>query len=182
MQSPKHPTPRVSAPSNAFDSAFLEDLHARDGEPLTAAEAELSGPWKQEPVPGHPGAVAVLRFWESQAAGDLPQAVFRHEESAALCSAVLPLVEREPLFHLSEVPDTSPDCPLPGGHPLTAFFGEQGPVVIGWLRHYHQGVVEALHLVEALVRLPMSLARVNAAAGAGALAQVGRFLVTRPEA
>ncbi len=124
--------------------------------------------------------MAVLRAWEDLSEGDVPQAVFRHEELAALCCAALPAVGREPLFHLSEEPDTSPDCPLlPGGYPLIAVFGEQGPVVVGWLRHYHQGIVEALHLVEALIRLPLSLAQVNGAAGAGALAQVGRYLAAR---
>jgi len=37
--------------------------------------------------------------------------------------------------------------------------------------------VEALGLFEGLVRTPRSLAEVNAAAGAGALAQVGRYLM-----
>jgi len=166
-------------PPNAFEPTFLEHLQAGGGEPLTAAEAELSGSWKQEPVPGHPGAVAVLRSWESQEEGDVPEAVFRHEETAASCAALLPLVGREPLFHLSEVPDPDPRCPLPGGYPLIATFGEQGPVVVGWLRHYHPGIVEALHLVESLLRLPLSLAQVNAAAGAGALALVGRYLAAR---
>lgn len=77
-------------------------------------------------------------------------------------------IEGVELIHLSEEPDTSPDCPLPGGYPLIAVFGEQGPVVLGWLRHYHQGIVEALHLVEALIRLPLSLAQLNGAAGRGA--------------
>jgi len=165
-------------PPNAFEPTFLEQLQV-DGEPLTAAEAELAGPWKREPVPGHPGAVAVLRAWEDQEQGDVPQGVFRHAETAALCSALLSLVDREPLFHLSEVPDPDPEAPLPGGYPLVATFGEQGPAVSGWLPRYHPGIAVALHLLEALVRAPQSLAEVLVAAGPGTLAQVGRYLAAR---
>jgi hypothetical protein len=60
---------------------------------------------------------------------------------------------------------------------VVAVFGEQGPAVLGWLQSYHPEIVEALGLFEALVRTPRSLAEVNAAAGAGALAQVGRYLM-----
>ncbi len=166
----------VPTPPNAFTPTFLEQLQV-DSEPLTAAEAELAGPWKREPVPGYPGAVAVLRLWEELRSGDVPQGVFRHDETAALCSAALPLVDREPLFHLSEVPD--PEAPLPGGYPVLATFGEQGPTVCGWLPRYHPGIVVALHLLEALLRSPQSLADVLATAGPGTLAQVGRCLAAR---
>ena len=119
-------------PPNAFHPTFLEQLQATN-EPLTAAEADLAGPWKLEAVPGHPGCVAVLRTWESLAEGDTPFAVFRHRETAALCAALLHLVGREPLFHLSEDPDPDPSGPLTGGYPVIAVFGEQGPAVCGWL-------------------------------------------------
>ena len=45
---------------NAFSPSYLARLRERD-DSLTAAEAELAGPWKIEPVPGRPGAVAILR-------------------------------------------------------------------------------------------------------------------------
>jgi hypothetical protein len=51
------PTPPLD---NAFSSAYLARLREQE-DVLTAAEAELSGPWKIEPVPGKPGAVAILR-------------------------------------------------------------------------------------------------------------------------
>jgi hypothetical protein len=95
-------SPRVSTtPPNAFDPTFLARVQEGD-EPLTAAEADLAGPWKIEPCLDHPGAVAVLRAWESQEKGDLPEAVFWHDETATLCAALLPLIEREPLFHLHD--------------------------------------------------------------------------------
>lgn len=169
----------TSTPPNAFEPSFLEQLQ-EDGEPLTASEAELAGPWKRDPVPLHPGAVAVLRAWEELDQGDGPLAVLLHEETAALLCALLPLVDREPLFHLSEVPDPAPDGPLPGGYPIFATFGEQGPAVCGWLARYQPEIVTALHLLEGLLRAPQGLAEVLRAAGPGALAQVGRVLVARP--
>ena len=52
----------VSPLDNAFSPTYLARLRERD-DSLTAAEAELAGPWKIEPVPGRPGAVAILRIW-----------------------------------------------------------------------------------------------------------------------
>jgi len=57
---------------------------------ITAAEAELAGPWKREPVHGKPGAVAVLRQWEDLDAGDRPVAVLWQEERAQLLTVLLP--------------------------------------------------------------------------------------------
>jgi hypothetical protein len=168
----------VSVPPNAFDPAFLARVQGLD-EPLTAAEAELAGPWKVEalpPVPGRPGASAVLRAWESVDKGDRPLAVFVHPETAALFAALLPSLEREPLYHLRAEPD--PAAPLPGGgfYPLLTVYGEQGPVVGGWLDRYRPEAAAALHLLEALVRSPYQLAAVCRVAGGGALAQAGRTL------
>jgi hypothetical protein len=85
---------------NAFSPEFLEQLRDTP-EPLTAAEADLAGPWRVEAVAGHPGAFAVLREWECLERGDLPEAVFLDKETAMLCAALLPLVDRELLFHLA---------------------------------------------------------------------------------
>src|SRR5215831_13827028 len=86
---------------NAFSPTYLARLRERD-DSLTAAEAELAGPWKIEPVPGRPGAVAILRIWEDLAAGDPPVGVLWHLETARLLSVLLPTVDREPLFYLEE--------------------------------------------------------------------------------
>ncbi len=163
---------------NAFSPEFLEQL--RDSpEPLTAAEADLAGPWRVEAVPGQPGGFAVLREWESLEKGDLPEAVFVDKETALLCAALLPLIDRESLFHLGEEADSG--SPGGAGYPVSAVYGEQGPRVCGWLRHFQLQIVAALHLLEGLVRLPRSLAEVNRAAGGGALEQVGRYLAERQE-
>ena len=169
---PVRPSPPVRTPSHP---TFLEQLQATN-EPLTAAESDLAGPWKLEAVPATRARRRPAHLGEPRR-GRHPDAVFRHRETAALGAALLPLVGREPLFHLSEDPDPDPSGPLAGGYPVVAVFGEQGPAVSGWLPWYHPEIVEALGLFEGLVRTPRSLAEVNAAAGAGALAQVGRYLM-----
>jgi hypothetical protein len=156
---------------NAFSPEFLQHLEETP-EPLTAGEADLSGPWKVEEMAGPPGRFAVLREWESVERGDVPEAVFVDRETAALCAAVLGLVGREPLFQLKE--EAAPE-----GFPVAAVFGDQGTRVCGWLRQFKLQVVAGLHLAEGLARTPRSLAEVNLAAGGGALAQVGRYLAER---
>jgi hypothetical protein len=167
------PTP---TPPNAFDATFLTQVQGEE-EPLTASEAALAGPWKLEPLhpdADWPGAVAVLRFWESLDKGDVPEAVFLHQETGALCAALLSLLEREPLFHLHDQPAAA--APLSGGYPLLAMFGQQGPMVRGWLRRFHPEVAAGLHLLEGLVRSPFHLATVGDSAGGAALTHFGRLL------
>jgi hypothetical protein len=172
-RTPSRPSTRRTPP-NAFSPEFLADARERE-ESLTTAEAEFSGPWKLEPLPGHPGWTAVLREWESLADGDVPEAVFREEETAVICRVVLPLIEREPLEHLAE--DAAAEPQLPGGFPIIAMHGEEGPQVRGVLRRFNLRLVEAIHVVEGLNRNPAGHAAVLDAAGGGALEQVGRALV-----
>jgi hypothetical protein len=100
--------------------------------------------------------------------GDLPEAIFWHPETALLFALLLPLLAREPLFHLAEVEE-------PEGYAVSAVYGEQGTQVAGWLRRYESRQVEALHLAEALTRAPGALADLLDAAGPG----VGRILARR---
>ena len=65
---------------------------------------------------------------------------------------------------------------MPGGYPVIAIHGEEGPQVRGWLRRFNPRLVLALHVVEGLNRAPAAHAAVLDAAGAGALEQVGRAL------
>jgi hypothetical protein len=168
--------PHPPTPPNVLSPEYLAELRDRDGS-LTAAEAEFAGPWKLEPLPGHPGAVAVLRECESLAEGDEPEAVWVEEEDGMVCAAVLPAVEREPLFHLEEAAD--PAGLLPGGYAVIAIHGEQGPRVRGWLRRYHPGIVTALHTAESLNRNPAAHAKLLEAGGGGALEKIGRELAAR---
>jgi hypothetical protein len=174
-RTPAHPA-APSTPPNAFSSEFLADVRG-ENESLTASEAEFAGPWKLEPLPGHPSAVAILRVCESLAAGDEPEAIFLEEETARICVAILPGVEREPLYHLAE--DGDEDGLIPGGFPMVGTFGEQGPRVRGWFRRYHLGVVRDIGTVELLNRSPAAHAAVLDAAGGGALERIGRELAAR---
>jgi hypothetical protein len=164
--SPQPPTPPSSTSPSIFTPEFLALLDGRN-EPLTVTEADLAGPWKLES--GGPEEVAVLREWESLDAGDVPRAVFCHEETAALFALALPLHAREPLFHLDQELGRK-------GHTVTAVFGEQGPQPVGWLEQYEPGLLVGLHLLEGLVRSPRALAQLLRIAGGLALRQVGRIL------
>jgi hypothetical protein len=174
MRTDSQSTSSVSNPTppNAFTPEYLEEVRGRN-ETLTAAEAELAGPWKVEPVPGRPGVVAVLRVWENLEAGDVPFALFLHEEQARRCAAVLPAVGREPLVWLGDEPEAD-------GYPLVHVYGEQGAVTCGWLVQAHPGVAAALHLTEALARRPVDLAAVVDSAGGIAIDQVGSALARTP--
>ncbi|HZF07360.1 MAG TPA: hypothetical protein VFE33_01080 [Thermoanaerobaculia bacterium] len=164
----------VSPLDNAFSPSYLALLRDRD-DAVTAAEAELAGPWKIEPVPGRPGAFAILPLWEDLAIGDPPVAVLWHLETARLLAVLLPAIDREPLFHLEEQAGAE-------GYPLVAVYGEQGPQVAGWLDRYEPRWAEGLHLLEAVVRSPWALATLLEAAGPGAEEQVRRIRARRPGA
>jgi hypothetical protein len=172
MRSPRHSTnPATLSPENLFSPDFFALLRERD-EVLTASEAEYAGPWKCEPVAGQPGAVAVLRDWESVDHQDVPEAVVWHDETALLLTAILPALDREPLFHLSEVE-------APEGYPLSAVYGEQGVQVAGWLRRFKPEVVQELHLLECVLRSPAALAALLEAAGCTAVEQAGQIVARR---
>jgi hypothetical protein len=173
-------TPPPSGPSSSgpspkvFSPEFLAHLHEQDG-PVTAAEAEYAGPWRTEPVPGRPGEVGVVREWESQQDGDTPRGAFVHEEVARLCAVALPLIGREPLFHLGE---EAGESGVPG-YPVLATEGERGPQVSGWMAVFEPEVLAAVHVLQGLVRSPAALAAVLEVAGGGALVQVDRILGRR---
>jgi hypothetical protein len=171
MRSPKYPNPTHPSRDNFFSRALLALLRERD-EVLTASEAEFAGPWKCEAVTDRPGAVAVLRDWESLDHGDVPEAVFWHDQQALLLTVALPAVEREPLFHLSEEQ-------VAEGFAISAVYGEQGSQVAGWFRSFNPRVVEALHLLECVVRSPAALAALLEAAGCTAVEQAGQIVARR---
>lgn len=156
---PPAPPPAPPSSPSIFSSEFLAGLRERDEAP-TALEADLSGPWRTDPVPGRPGCVGVLRAWESLEDGDQPRAVFSEEELAMLCVVALPLVGREPLFHLGTEAGAQ-------GYPVMAVDGERGPVECGALALFEPEVVSTLHVLQGLVRSPAALAALIEAAGPG---------------
>jgi hypothetical protein len=111
----------------------------------------------------------VLRVWEDLAEGDRSRAVFEEEEAARLCAVALPLLGREPLFHLGEEAGEH-------GFPVLVLDGERGLRECGALALYEPDLVSALQLLQRLIRSPAALAVLIEAAGPGALAQVGRIL------
>jgi len=123
-------------------------------------------------MPGRPGLVGVLRAWEDLEEGDPPRAVFDQEELALLCAVALPLLGRNPAFHLCEAAGER-------GFPVIAMDGERGPQECGTLAFFEPELVSTLDLLQRLVRSPVALAAVIEAAGPGALAQVGRILAGR---
>ena len=149
-------------PSNAFTPEFLARLDQQD-EPLTAAQADVAGPWIVVPIPS-PGW-AVLRRGESLAAGDVPRAVFVHRERALLAAAVLPGTGFNRLFRLQH--ERSPE----------GYAVESNGQVVGHLRHFDPELATAMHIAESLVRLPECLTRLLAASGAVALETAGRLLM-----
>jgi hypothetical protein len=169
-------------PLNAFTQDFLRRLD-QQGEPDGAHEADVAGPWVVRPVPYRGGTgFALMREWESAETGDAPYAIFRRREAALLAAAVLPATGRERLCRLGSEPDLegfpveaaaahAPDPSLPEAAAT--------PAPAGHLREFDEDLAAALHVVEAVVRSPVALARLIEAAGYVALEQAGRILHRR---
>jgi hypothetical protein len=133
----------------------------RHDEPVTAAEAELAGPWK---VVASPLGWAVLRLEECLEDGDQPAAVFRDRERALLAAAVLPGTARVGEMRLRFEEGAR------------GFALESQGEIIGHLRPFDDELASALQVVDSLIRAPRSLAAVLQAAGPEALRRVGRIL------
>ena len=152
-------TPRLP---NIFLQEFLERL-ARRNEPPAASEAAVAGPWHVEEV--RTTFYAVYRVGESYAQGHRPAAVCSDREPALLIAALLPGSGRELLFQLQKEAG-------PAGYAVEAGGGE----VIGHLAVFDDRLVEALHVVECLLRSPEALANVLEVAGGVVLERVGAVL------
>jgi hypothetical protein len=147
--------------SNAFNPEFLllaEEL----GEPVTAAEAELAGPWKVVEVADR---FAVLRAWEDIEKGDVPWAIFTDREIAERTAAILPSLA----------------APLPwrmesrNGVDGFALLGPGGET-LGYLQHSNPELLSALSVADHLARSPRALAALLMTAGAQALRHVGALV------
>jgi len=161
MRSSRHSTSR-----NAFRRSFLRRISERD-EPLTGGEADVAGPWWIEELPGN--LFGLFRLGESHGRGFEPTAVFRDRALALLAAAVLPGTGRDAAFRLHK--EAGPEGFLletgNGGEPL------------GHLALFDESLIEALHVVETLVRAPESLANLLEAAGPIALERAGAILEER---
>jgi hypothetical protein len=156
-------TPRVP---NIFQRDFLDRIGQRL-EPPAASEAAVAGVWRVEEV--QTTFYAVFRPETPPARGYRPTGVFLDPAHALLIAALLPGTGRDPLFHLHK--DLTPD-----GYPV-----QSGGEVIGHLAVFDDKLIDALHVVECLLRSPEALANVLEAAGSVVLERVGTILGGRVE-
>ena len=150
---------------NAFTPEFLQSINARD-EPLTAAEADVAGPWMVEPIPG--AGWGLFRLGEGHARQFALYGVFRDRAVALLFAAVLPGTGRDAAFRLRKEADAA-------GYAIESGAGE----VAGHLALFDESLVAAAHAVECLVRRPECLANLLEAAGGLALERAGVILAAR---
>jgi hypothetical protein len=158
----------LSASRNAFSPSFLHRISQRD-EPPTAGEADVAGPWRILEMPGQ--RFGVFRIGESPERGHRPAAVFRARWLALLAAAVLPGTGRDAAFRLHKTSG-------PEGFVIEAGNGGE---LVGHSRLFDERLIEALHVVERLVRSPEALAHVMEAAGPLALERAGAVLDERVE-
>lgn len=151
---------------NAFTPEFLQRIGERD-EPLTAAEADVAGPWTVEKMPGV--GWGLFRSGESAARQFRPLGVFRDRAVALLFAAVLPGTGRDKAFRLHKDAEGA-------GYAVEA--GTEDDVA-GYLALFDETLVAAAHAVESLVRSPESLANLLEAAGGLALERAGAILDAR---
>jgi hypothetical protein len=153
-------------PSNIFLHEFLQKLRRRDEPSSVSAEAAKAGPWRVEAIPAT--FYGVYSIDQSAEHGDRAIAIFEDLYHALLIAALIPATGRDPLFRLH------PD-PTPAGYAIESGGGE----VIGHLALFDDKLVDALHLVECLLRSPEALASLLEAAGSVVLERAGAILSGR---
>jgi hypothetical protein len=158
------PSGSLIVPSRIFSEEFLAYLAGFD-EPATAGEAGASGPRHLEPDPE--GGWVVLREEESLESGDVPEATFVQKEVALLAAAVLPGTGRPDLYTLGE-------HLCEWGFPVF-----RDGVVVGYSRHFHEGFISALNVLDALLAAPLDFAWLLEAVGGTALERVDKIVARR---
>ena len=152
---------------NAFSPSFLHRISQRD-EPPTAGEADVAGPWRILEMPGE--QFGVFRIGEAPERGHRPAALFR-ARWLALLAAVLPGTGRDAAFRMAK--ESGPES--------FAIETGNGGELVGHSALFDVRLIEALHVVERLVRSPEALAHVMEAAGPLALERAGAVLDERVE-
>src|SRR4029077_2932636 len=118
-----------------------------------------AGPWRVLEIPA--------TFYGVYDGADRPQAIYNDLHPALLTAALLPGTGRDPLFQLHK-------DPAPEGYAV-----ESGGQVIGHLAHFDDKLIDALHVVECLLRSPEALANLLEAAGGVVLEKAGAILSGR---
>jgi hypothetical protein len=149
---------------NVFTRPFLEKFGEVD-EPPTAGEADVAGRWEVEEIPHH--GFGLYRTGEGWSRGLQPAAVFARRSVALLAAAVLPGTGRDAAFRLHKDAD-------PSGYAVESAHGIDGHLAL-----FDERLVDALHVVEMIVRSPESLADLLEAAGSLALERAGAILESR---
>jgi hypothetical protein len=155
------------ATNKVFDSDFLEWLSHRDRGGPTFTEAEYAGPWT---VRRREDGFAVVR--ESEGEDGVPDAELSERETALLLAAVLPSLGREQRFQLAAREGA---C----GVDVKTVDGDGRLEKIGWLRYQHPELMEALSVLEWLLRSPASMAMFLEAASYEVLVHAGQILERR---
>lgn len=165
---------RGGSPPNAFDGGFLARLEERSeeqgegGEPPTASEAELAGPWRIEPLPKpFGGGYGLFRAGTSLARGCEPHARFASLWTAQLVASLLPVLARDEAYRLR--PDAEPE-----GFALES--REAWGAVVGYAGVFDPRLVDALNVLDGLMRSPWSLALFLETCGKVALEKAGAIL------
>jgi hypothetical protein len=156
----------TTPPPNAFDASFLRRLGERD-EPPTAGEADVAGPWRIVPIPGH--GFGLFREGESLARGFMPAAIFPDRFLALLAAAVLPGTGRDPMLRLSKEEDAD------GFYPVTLDDGQ----TVGQFQLFNEPLLDAMNDAVHVLGSPASLAYLIEAAGAICLERAGAILDER---
>jgi hypothetical protein len=156
----------LSSSRNAFSPSFLHRIGEID-EPPTAGEADPAGPWRVLELPGR--GFGLFRIGESPERGHRPAAVFRQRWLALLAAAVLPGTGQDAAFRLQ----------MNSGPEGFAIEAGNGGKAVGHLELFDERLIEALHVVEGLLRSPETLALLLEAAGQVALERAGAILDER---
>lgn len=151
------------SPLRVFTEEALERLRLST-EPSTAAEAELSGPWRVEPLAA--GGWGIFRRGDLEA-GRPPLGRFAERHLALLAAAVLPGLGRAGGFRVEPEAGAA-------GYPL-----RRDGVEVGALELFLADLMPALDAVDALMRSPPALALLLESAGPTALERAGRELGLR---
>jgi hypothetical protein len=157
-------TPNPNVP-NAFAEEFLRCFE-REDEPVSAAEADVAGPWRIQPTSISDGreAFGLWRAGDRPEWGDTPAGLFLDRPTALLAAAVRPFVGRDPFYELGKERWN-------GGFPLL----RQGET-IGWVGLFDEDWTFGINIMERFTRSPEALARLLEAAGPLALERAGRIL------
>lgn len=151
-----------SKPLNAFSPEYLAALRKKD-EPVTAADADVTGPWT---LREHESKFYIFREWESFETGHAPQAEFTTREEGLLFVTALRAIAADPVLHVRE--------PAAPGAPACEV--EQAGRVMARLAYRREEWLVAAQVLMFLARSPADLALLFEVAGSQMQEMAGEIL------